>query len=548
MPASLPHDRDPDEPLSWNAVVPGPLPAAASPKHSRWKPVLGWTALLILLLLPPLPRRYVLIDLAAAVGVVLLIAHAVRGKGSFLPDGLLRLGAAVFLASATFSVLYPPLAQYPDLDGFLGSLHDYWATLRAVTGAGLCLLLLRKREDVAGLLAFLALFAAVIAVWALAECWLKGLLPLIFAGHARLTGTCGTAHRFASLLYLFSFALWMLVLTPSLRNGSLAAWARRTGYALAVLVPLLLLRKEIPAPLPESGWLPRGSLPALPASFYALSVLCIALGLLAWRCLSQPGWPRAGVSWAALILILPNQALAGARLHLGLTVLTGAAALILARGETHRYFKRSLVAGVLLALALLLSVPATLDMSSIRARQQVWRGAVEIFREHWMFGVGYGPRAFSRSWRLLQAKHTAAPSQSSPLAGGSPIENAAHAHNLWLELLAERGVVGFVAFHVWWASALWWILGQTRRKDTRPLGDMIPTRRSRENIPARLTLILFLFLAIDGCLNTPLMDVSEALFWGIAAIGLAATRGTHEKEDRENSGPTSLRGAANLSV
>jgi len=129
-----------------------------------------------------------------------------------------------------------------------------------------------------------------------------------------------------------------------------------------------------------------------------------------------------------------------------------------------------------------------------------------------LFGVGYGTDSFSRGWkayRLPSEDSAAAPPDAPP-----PYANAYHAHNLWLEVLAERGVVGLVAFHTIWGVLLWRLWQSWR------------AARHRADDPwsacILLSLLVLLLMGADGLLNWPLLRSSEIVTAWLVGIGLAA--------------------------
>ncbi|MCL2216845.1 MAG: O-antigen ligase family protein [Defluviitaleaceae bacterium] len=70
--------------------------------------------------------------------------------------------------------------------------------------------------------------------------------------------------------------------------------------------------------------------------------------------------------------------------------------------------------------------------SSTMYRLAIYRGALRLLGDFWMFGIGQGVDAYNR----------AAPLHA--LAG----VHAAHSHNLFLQIFLETGIVGFLAFMV----------------------------------------------------------------------------------------------------
>ena len=97
-----------------------------------------------------------------------------------------------------------------------------------------------------------------------------------------------------------------------------------------------------------------------------------------------------------------------------------------------RSWRQRLALTVLTAIgaAALLGWLATLDVATVQFRLEQWRGAVQLFKEHPLFGVGLG-----RYWVWSSVEHT----------------HAGFAHNGYLTVIAETGLSGAVLL----AAALW---------------------------------------------------------------------------------------------
>ena len=105
--------------------------------------------------------------------------------------------------------------------------------------------------------------------------------------------------------------------------------------------------------------------------------------------------------------------------------------------------KKSRIATLFLPLLVLLSIPVLpqnfrgrlfsigdLGESSVRYRLLTWRGTLRMFCEH-PFGIGVGERA----WRLVYPHYAV-----------SGTQRVMHAHNLFLQVVCEVGIVGLVLF------------------------------------------------------------------------------------------------------
>lgn len=210
-----------------------------------------------------------------------------------------------------------------------------------------------------------------------------------------------------------------------------------------------------------------------PFAGYLNTALPLALGLLlgAWQ-------TRAAIDRRLLALAALTVALAGPALLMSLSrgawlgAAAAIAAMLAAAGHVGR---RVLVGGV--ALALLLAFAATLDLLppvivarladtvawfgvfdartvpltpanyAVVDRMAHWQAAWEMYREHPLLGIGPGQyTVFYPEFRL-------------PLWPDPKI----HAHNLYLQTLAELGVVGALALLVFALATGWHVLGVVRR-------------------------------------------------------------------------------------
>jgi len=77
--------------------------------------------------------------------------------------------------------------------------------------------------------------------------------------------------------------------------------------------------------------------------------------------------------------------------------------------------------------------------SSSKYRLMIWEASARALGDYWVFGVGMGPAAFSKIYRIYSNQNAI---------------NAMHAHNLFLQIWIENGVFGFLAFIVFLFGAL----------------------------------------------------------------------------------------------
>lgn len=69
--------------------------------------------------------------------------------------------------------------------------------------------------------------------------------------------------------------------------------------------------------------------------------------------------------------------------------------------------------------------------TSTNYRVFIWRGSTNMLKDYWLTGIGVGEQAFDKIY---------------PYYSFAGIEKAPHAHNLFLQLFIEVGVLGFIVF------------------------------------------------------------------------------------------------------
>lgn len=77
-----------------------------------------------------------------------------------------------------------------------------------------------------------------------------------------------------------------------------------------------------------------------------------------------------------------------------------------------------------------LSTITNLEDTSNLYRLLVWRGTFDLIKDYWLTGVGYGWKSFTRLYYTYMINGTTVP----------------HAHNLYLQIISELGVLGLAVF------------------------------------------------------------------------------------------------------
>lgn len=151
-----------------------------------------------------------------------------------------------------------------------------------------------------------------------------------------------------------------------------------------------------------------------------------------------------------------------------------------------------------------------LASKQISVRLYYWLIAFEMFRERFLFGVGYGN--FNVLFWDYVARYQASPSGAyfqfilaEQIRGVSP----GYVHNDWLQIAAEGGFVSFVIWVALWSSIL--TQGWESAKSV--------AKRPRVHLMASTFYASFWVFALDGSFNFPLhIPVSGLLFWTLLAL------------------------------
>jgi O-antigen ligase len=101
------------------------------------------------------------------------------------------------------------------------------------------------------------------------------------------------------------------------------------------------------------------------------------------------------------------------------------------------------------AISIVTSVYTEDEKGGTGARIELWKGALLIFHEHPLFGAGTG-NFESNIIRLVQEKKL----KETP--------TMVHAHNIYLQALATKGIIGFVILIVLLSVLLHWGMKETQ--------------------------------------------------------------------------------------
>jgi putative inorganic carbon (HCO3(-)) transporter len=149
--------------------------------------------------------------------------------------------------------------------------------------------------------------------------------------------------------------------------------------------------------------------------------------------------------------------------------------------------------------------------TQIEARLYAWSIARDMFVKHPLLGMGYG-NFNVKFWEYVDMAEKRAPTKMSERVlssarGLSP----GHAHNEYVEVLAESGLAGFAAFL--------WLIGACVRKSYRRLRSREAGAAPEQAVVTLCLLCGFLALLIDSFFSFPLhLPCSALIFWLLVAF------------------------------
>ncbi len=256
---------------------------------------------------------------------------------------------------------------------------------------------------------------------------------------------------YLSFLLLLPTAVILVNSIPRLRN-TVVAMVAGLGITSLYLIREWVTHRNVPGFRP--GWVAGD-----PNYFSVAAVLALPLGLLLWR-----HWKSRAVRWLwglALLVIFLADGLAASRG--GFLGLLGAGLYLLWRRPNYR---KPALAALLFLVPLILVLPQSPlqrfrhptrgDREAVTTREKVWRAGWRMIQRHPITGVGLG------NYKYVVQRYEAA---NRPLPGiwmpGQGPELIAH--NTYIELAAELGLPGFIAWLCLWIGAwrgLTWSRGQ----------------------------------------------------------------------------------------
>ena len=365
------------------------------PPTSSATPPRGWRqqapALLAWLAIAVLPFGRV-VEVVVLLMAAFGLVHAVRARRTLFDDPRMRL---LWLLFAVYWL--PIVASVPDSVDIGRSLPNAIEHLRFLFSGVFLVAFL----DRAGLRLFLKLSALVLVIW-IADALLQWIRGTDIFGYepwpGRLSGMFGRNSKFGLTLAVYLPLLW--------------EWLRtRHGWRVTLVVMALS----------GSFVLVAGSR----AAWIVVAVTAFAYALGTWQ-------RHRKVSWRLMLI---------------------AVLVVAAWGVAAYSFSERVSRGVDEALAGFLQQGDRLSSNSIYHRYWIWKGAVAMFLDHPVNGVGV------RNFRVAFADYV---SPDDPFFGGPNPQSPTHSHQLLLETASETGIIGLAGLF-----ALWYLLFRAYRRSHR---------------------------------------------------------------------------------
>jgi len=381
--------------------------------------VLGPTKPLTDFFVPQLPLDIGQIALLVTLGAWLM--HKVREKKINIPHSPLALPILVFIGAASLSLVNALSVGFAlkELIKWVQVVIILWLVTDCIDK--------RKLPTIIGLVLFAAAVQALVGVW---QFGIRDRGPEHFLilndRFYRAYGSFEQPNPYGGFLGL------VLPVSLGLTMGALGVWF---GYVWHSAKTRDI--RQIAASVANRGFLPL-------IGFGALSALLLSGLLMSW---SRGAWLGFGAAGAVLLFAWPR------KWWLGALLLGGAAAAFVVALELN--LLPGAIASRLTGFAAFVS---TFDVRgvdindlnySVFERLAHWQAAQEMARFNPVFGVGFG--------------------NYEPVYPGYALINwpqpLGHAHNIYLNTLAETGIVGLTAYITMWLIIFWQTWRMTRQDD-----------------------------------------------------------------------------------
>lgn len=478
-------------------------------------------ALLFMAILPVFPRRYIITDIAAFFTVIFAVLNLVKINLDIVRNKFIKIAAVFFLISQLVNTFLPSALSLPDYQALMLSVSGLWKNLKAFSFACCVLLVLSDSRKIYSFLSLILLVAFVICFWAPLDNYLRGYGSMVFEGVYKLRGTKGTGHRFAKAIYFLSIGVWGLILSPGARKVVYDKMVLYAGYILCIASPVILLRARIPK-IENTSWLPVDNIdinmisPARPETFCLLTVLCVLVSMLFWTMYCKFIKVRLILLISTAVIMFANLILTGVRLQAFGFLFLGIGGIVLSSKISKKIIMLVIMIFILLCATFVYFVPSAMDSNSLITRLQIWEGCSDIIEKNYIFGLGNHEDFFINRWQAQPAVKNLDLTAVHPVLFG-PHKNAQHCHNMWLQMLIERGIFGVFFFHFLWASLFSYICYHVFFDKNHN------TNNSLYGISAICLLANINFL-MDGIFNVSFHGLGLSIFAIFSALGIVAVQ------------------------
>jgi len=376
-----------------------------------------FATLVVLSILPIISHVGTLPRVVAGLGLICLIVRRISLGEKLFPNRFVVVMLLLLVLNCIAATLYSQSIRT--------SLHYLRDFLTFVVAFCIALDVLRSRDVLVRYLAFVAVIYCAAVMWGLVWHVCCNDNPTkIFSGKEGYYTVY--AHK---LSLMFPVILACCAALWERNSAGRAVWLPALlGLALAML--LLEIRKDAMRELPYA------------APIFIGAALGIWLALV-----------RRPLLIASLIFIAGSIVLTTCRTAMATLALAGFLYVFVVLRKS-RYF--------LIWLLLLLFMGASFfflpqmdrvfNFESLKQRRIIWKSAYGAIAARPVAGYGLGKRIFRNTWRDFASE--------ADLKQLAPGFKARHTHNLWLQLLFERGIIGCLIFSLFWCAV---VLGIVRK-------------------------------------------------------------------------------------
>lgn len=541
-------------------------------KFKKLLDLVSWVALLGLSLSSVWPRIVFFRELFAAIGLGCLIVAAIIYRGKALIKWMpARIAFYIFLVSILFYSIVP---AFPDLDAISINLNLGWTSMRAIVCAGLALFVLSSVDKVNSYITIMLSSFMTAAITILAVN-IPYYMPALYVGFNR---------NDSSFIFLIAtFICWLVIFVKPFFNRAIARNTYVAALATSLFVPFIFLcQKNLSIRIYGleyfadstsyvSYYLPWALMLFGGVFFYkskkSLSYTCLVLGaayliaLLGFggAVFSAEVLPEArrylipmiiaSLTVPGSLLLLCNgattrriAAIIGLMLFIGVIIYAHSrncsmmailsSLLVIFAALGRRAIVPALLVG-LIGAGLIYHIHTKRETMKENAtkktensRLYIWHHAVNIIKDNSILGAGYGYKNFGHQW---QKNDRTQPGWVSYETAKPLIPLTQHAHNLYLQVIVERGIGGLFALLLVPFSFM--TLLYIRFKCNSPAKKMA----------MKIGILYLFFMLLSQFLSIFLRQNLETVIWGVGGLFVAiSSLHFHELADLSRVEPVTL--------